>query len=54
MTANLRCCLSATGQVGELVDGVAKVALFGTAGLLAGLAQPLQVPETWVGEPEVA
>ena len=38
------------GQVVELVDGAAKVALFGTSGVLASLAGPLSVPETWVRE----
>lgn len=38
------------GRVVELVDGNARVALFGTSGVLAHLAEPLAVPEAWVKE----
>lgn len=38
------------GQVVDLADGKAKVMLFGAKGVLASLAEPLAVPETWVGE----
>lgn len=38
------------GNVVELVDGKAKVMLFGVQGVLAGLAEPLAVPEAWVNE----
>lgn len=38
------------GRVVDLVDGKAKVMLFGGSGVLAHLAAPLAVPETWVGE----
>ena len=38
------------GKVVELVDGAAKVALFGATGVLANLAEPLDVPETWINE----
>lgn len=43
-----------TGTVVELADGAAKVALFGATGLLASLAEPLEVPEQWVNEIEHA
>lgn len=38
------------GQIVELMDGAAKVKLFGGTGLLAKLAVPLSVPEAWVKE----
>ncbi len=41
------------GQVVELVDGKAKVMLFGAKGVLAHLAAPLVVPEAWVSEAKV-
>lgn len=37
-----------TGEVVELADGFAKVALFGREGVFSTLVEPLAVPETWV------
>ncbi|KQT50323.1 hypothetical protein ASG47_19665 [Devosia sp. Leaf420] len=36
------------GEIVELVDGAAKLKLFGVTGLLENLTQPLSVPEPWV------
>lgn len=38
------------GQIVELVNGAAKVKLFGGTGVLEKLAMPLSVPEAWVKE----
>ncbi|HWV19513.1 MAG TPA: transcription termination/antitermination NusG family protein [Devosia sp.] len=38
------------GQIVELVNGEAKVRLFGGTGLLEKLTEPLSVPEAWVKE----